>query len=498
MVQLEKCFIVMKLLFVLLLIPRQASTCTRFSSTGSGVVSVSGLVFDGCTSTSSGGAVSLSSSTLSAMITNCRFSFCSTSGGNGGAIYFSGCGLEIQTCWIEDCSASLGANGAVCAYLSPSSYAGNWTFENTLSTRCSGAGNTWYMAGGSAVDVVFTRSNVTDNSVQAGSSSCYFSAGRLFRFDFCAILSNHGSEYCIYLGSFSVSGEVIRCLSIRSNDGRGSSSSSVFSVSGTKTVNNSVIANHTNMGSGMLTGSGTLRFEKCFFDTFAFTWTIGTVITAGCVLGADGLPSDATCAVPPTAIFLPSASFVDSLGDRQKSGQFPFSALFFPSVMFFPSASFVDSLGNGQKSGQFPFSVLFFPSVMFVPSATFADSLNGELMIVDFPVSFPVIPTGALPSVATSSAAQLGGNAGLIAGIAVGSLVIVTVCITGAVIFCRRGNLKSQDSPLESVDPETVLDTQTDILQSSLLTGCPDIETDASFQSNKFRNALMTWDFSDD
>jgi hypothetical protein len=292
--------------------------------------------------------------------------------------------------------------------------------------RFSGRFNTLWIQSGSAIDVIFTRSNITHNSVESSSSGPNFYRARLFRFDFCAILSNQGSEDCIRLGTFSRSSEVIQCLSIRSNDGSGSSSSSVFLVSGTKTINNSVIANNTNMGFGIMTGSGTLRFVNCYFDTFAFTWSGGNVITTGCVLGGDLPTLDPICVVPPTATFLPSASFADSFG--------------------------------------------------------------GDLLSADFSASLPAIPTAPLRSVVVSAPAESDVNVVLIVGITVGVLVTVIACTICGVILYRRG--KCRNFPLEEVDSETIFDTQSDVLQTSLITESTELEIDTASRFNTLEAAL--------
>jgi hypothetical protein len=175
---------------------------------------------------------------------------------------------------------------------------------------------------------------------------------------------------------------------------------------------------------------------NCYFDTFAFTWSGGNVITTDCVLGGDLPTLDPICVVTPTASFLLSASFADSFG--------------------------------------------------------------GELMSADFPDSLPVIPTAPLSSVIVSALAESDVNVVLIVGITVGVLVIVIACTICGVILYRRNNAKSQDSALGEMEPESIFDLQIDGLPTSLVTECSKFENGTASQSNTLKGAPDLWDFSDD
>jgi hypothetical protein len=294
--------------------------------------------------------------------------------------------------------------------------------------------------------VIFTRSNITDNSVESGSSGLTFDLSRVFQFDFCAILSNQGSDFCIHLSDHS--NDVIRCLSIHSNDGKGSSTSSVFSVRRMNTINNGVIANKTNMGFGMLTGSGILRFVNCYFDTFAFTWSGGNIITTECVLGGEMLYSDPICVFPQTA-----------------------------PVSVTPIATATSTA---------------------TATAAFLPSAGGEPLSADFLGSLSGIRTASLTSEVVSALVESGVSDGLIAGVVVGVLVIVVVSTGGGVIRYRRCNGKGRNLPLEEVEPETIFDSQIDVLQASLITGCPELESDNAARLNKLKGPPGLWDDSDD
>jgi hypothetical protein len=155
------------------------SDCTRYVSTAMSVI-LSNLIYDGCTSSTSGGAVSLNAVNMFASITDCTFLSCVTSIGGCG-VYLSGGGLVVLRCQFSDCQATQGSGPAVDAYWQSSSSLREWNISETVTTRgfCGGA-NTWYLASLSwttGADITFERSNLTNSTSTLCGLAVTFSRG---------------------------------------------------------------------------------------------------------------------------------------------------------------------------------------------------------------------------------------------------------------------------------------------------------------------------------
>jgi hypothetical protein len=222
-----------------LFVTLSVSECVRFNSTTDGNVEITESVFDGCNSTSRGGAVSLSAASLEAAINACTFLNC-RSDDAGGAIYFDGFRLSVLWSSTFSCvaaweGASLSAWGYASGAIS--------SFSDGASVGGSCGENTFFLYAGSSSDgeSAVERANVTGNTVTQWAAAVCFNDASAFRFQFCEIWSNEGSN-CILFGPHTT--HLIRCISVRSNvaDDRGASYRGLFFAAQSVTISDSAIA----------------------------------------------------------------------------------------------------------------------------------------------------------------------------------------------------------------------------------------------------------------
>jgi hypothetical protein len=241
------------------------------------------LVYDRCTSSANGGAVSLNAKDIFASITDCTFLSCVTSTAHGGWIHFHGGSLQVLRCDFSD-SRSEPSGAGVFA---------EWNISDTTSIRgLSCYGNTWYFDGSSsstAADIPFERSNLTNNTPTNCGSAVTFEYGHSLRFHFCQAVAHRGSNCWIFRGPFAPA--LIHCLAIRSNDCTATNSRRVglFSIDYEITIWDSVITdNKVNfVVDSDSTSSRTLTFQNSHFDTFSLSTTLHAVI-ATILCATDG------------------------------------------------------------------------------------------------------------------------------------------------------------------------------------------------------------------
>jgi hypothetical protein len=343
-----------------------------------------------------------------------------------------------------------------------------------LTIGCTGSYNPWYTEGGIAVSVVFVGSNVTNNTApSSGFALCFYEAAS-FDFSFTAIVSNRGSDFCIQTPSVSSSSSNVRCLTFRSNDGFDSSLSRILSMTSTVVIADSVLVNNTNMGAGVVTGSPSwsCTFTNCYFDTFSFVWSGVSVVTSGCSLNSAAGVVVPTCATrtrsfakspSPTPFALPTAPFIVTGGSAYRaSSSFSFSAASGLLSAATPAGgNFSRSIAT--TSGAFSLSPIFAPSAPF-------------------------------------AAADAGGSpAGLIAGVSVGVISILSVaCVIWALL--RRRGPPPKDALTTSLappEPETVIDPHADV---TCLPVFPTSLGPDALSSPKPHGVASPefWDFSDD
>jgi hypothetical protein len=96
--------------------PIIAADCSRVTAAP---VTLTGSIFDGCGTTSGGGAIYISSGTASVELTNCHFVRCSA-GGSGGAISIAqSYSIRVTGFTGQDCSA--GTDYGFCQFYASSS-----------------------------------------------------------------------------------------------------------------------------------------------------------------------------------------------------------------------------------------------------------------------------------------------------------------------------------------------------------------------------------------
>jgi hypothetical protein len=148
-------------------------------------------------------------------------------------------------------------------------------------------------AGSSSVsECAVERANVTGNTAARWGAAVLFGAPA-FRFQFCEIWSNEGSN-CILFGTHTT--DLIRCISVRSNvaDDRDAPYRGLFSATHSVTISDSAIAG--NDATIFVTGevsSVLFTFSGCHLDTFEQTASGGAFSTVNCFTdGAEflGLP----------------------------------------------------------------------------------------------------------------------------------------------------------------------------------------------------------------
>jgi hypothetical protein len=268
------------MLLLCVIIRHHFSACTRYAASEPGVASLIGLTFDGCTSESQGGAVSLISRALSALVENSVFAFCSARGASGGAIYFAAAALTVRASRMFSCSAAHPfGNAAVfasCSGPDPRS-----VFAEVVTATCTGGFDTWSI--GAIVRVSFTRSNLTRNSVDASASAVAFRESSSLDFSFVVLLANAGPDFCLAIAGPSAS---VRCVLLRGNVGR-----ALFDGALPFTVSESIVADNP----GMRLATGAVTFARCFLDAAAFAERSADVRLIACVPLPAGLEFAAAC-----------------------------------------------------------------------------------------------------------------------------------------------------------------------------------------------------------
>jgi hypothetical protein len=311
-------------MFFLLLSLSVSSSCTRFTSSST-TETIKDAIFDGCHSTSNGGAIYLAISSLSADIISCTFLNCSSDGG-GGAIYFSGFHLSILQSSTFSCVAAQEGTSLYAYYAtSPATF----QFSDGASVGGSSQSGTFCFFAGSSTgsESSIERANVTGNTVSTYGAAVYFNQSDTVRFQFCEIRSNEGSN-CICFSSYQT--DLIRCLSIRSNiaDDRDTTYQGLFFAYKSMTISESVIAG--NNASLLVHGwddSELVTFSNCHFDAFEQEVSGVTFSMVGCLTDGNEFPG-----LPPTCL----TQTISPINNRSVTGTFtqPLQILFHARKMW--------------------------------------------------------------------------------------------------------------------------------------------------------------------
>jgi hypothetical protein len=293
-----------------------ASTRALCTVTSEQNVTLTDILFNGCTNSQNGGAVYLSHSAIFATILTCTFRKCSVSSdsSSGGAIYFDGPSLTITSSTFLLCrSAYVCSCVAAHGRASPSVQ----SFSSTNVAALSGQSQfmTWGGFASQSTNFSFTQANFTANEVSVRGSGLA-SHGRLhLTLQFIDIRSNVGPA-CLYLAASS-SGGARRCLAVRSNKCDRTvaitESHTLFYSSVAWTMSDSVFAGNS---ADSLAGGQRLTFVGCVFDTLSFRAAErGEFATIKCRVGAASFPGF----VPdcPGGVRNPAARLRDQDGDSE-------------------------------------------------------------------------------------------------------------------------------------------------------------------------------------
>jgi hypothetical protein len=232
------------------------------SHTSGETFSISSTSFDGCVSSTNGGALFLSFSSLSASVLDCRFLNCSAGSSYGGAIYFYGFDFGALRCLFHRCSAD---EGSAC-FLQNSFYSSSETSLTSLA-EVLGDGNTgayviFELHGTPGFWARFERANITGNSVTSGLCALGIGNSRNVTFQLCDTRLNTGPS-CF--GFRNVANIAIRCLSVRSNDcTRSGGTTGLFYSESDVTISDSAIVENT-VNYLTVGESSTVIFSRCHF-----------------------------------------------------------------------------------------------------------------------------------------------------------------------------------------------------------------------------------------
>jgi hypothetical protein len=286
-----------------LLTAESISACTRVTASSNAMVNITDTVFDGCSSTTAGGAVSADITGIAA-IRSCNFISCSSSS-TGGAIYSKVGDLQIAACSILNCNSSVGTSSLYSVY---SSNGGEATGCSVTGGHCTE--NTWNMEGYSSAKQTIVRGmNLTANTATYTGAAMRFDLAELF-FEFCEIRSNTGP--CLFFIAANVKSQLIGCLSIRSNQclGEGLINQGLFRAKASIVISDSVICEnsvlfHVHPDSGV-----TVTFNRCLMDSLSLSATgAGALASASCSLITAPFPAIAPTCLTRSAIMTESVPF---------------------------------------------------------------------------------------------------------------------------------------------------------------------------------------------
>jgi hypothetical protein len=274
------------------------SDCQRLSYAVPGNVTIADAAFEDCRYAGSGGALFLSSASISGAVAACSFLRCVVTSGYGGAVFFHGGGLRIDRCWFSG-SESPSDGACVRAGWATAAPERGWDFADTATLRSLSHANNWWMTSGARPDISFARANFSANSLGSWGLAVTVTDGRTVRFRFIDIRANVGPN-CMLLAP--VENLSMRCISVRGNRCifvAGLKYPGVFNIQMNVSLFDSVIAG--NNATYLVGGVGrryAMTFVNCHFDALGFGVTSGAEAqTAGCAADGGNMEVPSVCGV---------------------------------------------------------------------------------------------------------------------------------------------------------------------------------------------------------
>jgi hypothetical protein len=260
--------------------PSQTNATTKYTtvqSTSSTNVFVSNCLFIGCTSTSGGGALSCSGSVQRLLVESSSFFSCSTSSGQGGAIYFSNtnsgeCAL-YKVCG-NDCSTSGSYDLFLCVYGQNTVSKKNCVNYSSISRCVSPNTNT-------AITLRIDNGKTYCQSVNSSMNKCNRHPGFYFYssidlnsvtcfLSYSSFVDNIATGYtCIYQNRDSAKAEIKYCNILRNLQGTPNSYATIY-FDGDSTVKDSCILMNNATYTFYAYSSYTITVSNCTMDSTAY------------------------------------------------------------------------------------------------------------------------------------------------------------------------------------------------------------------------------------